>query len=120
MKVLVCGDRDWKDINLIMEAVENLGEVVIIHGNARGADRLAGAVARTLGLPEVIVPAQWPYYGKSAGPIRNRWMLDLEPDLVVAFHDCIEESKGTKDCVNEAKRRGIPTEIFTHEVRKSA
>jgi len=38
-------------------------------------------------------------------------MLDEKPDLVIAFHPNLAESKGTKDCVNEAKRRGIPVEV---------
>jgi hypothetical protein len=39
-------------------------------------------------------------------------MLDMSPDLVLAFHNNIKESKGTKDCVSEAARRGILVEII--------
>lgn len=40
-------------------------------------------------------------------------MLDEKPDLVVAFHDALHRSRGTKDCVEEAQRRGIPVRVFT-------
>ena len=44
-------------------------------------------------------PADWKKYGKSAGPIRNREMLKMDPDIVLIFHDDPKNSKGTKDCV---------------------
>lgn len=56
-----------------------------------------------MGFPVERYPADWERYGKRAGPIRNRKMLDQGPDLVVAFGG----DKGTADCVREARRRGI-------------
>lgn len=86
-------------------------DTIIVHGVARGADTIAGEVAKKLGMSVEEYPADWKKFGRSAGPIRNRVMLDTKPDLVIAFHNNIEESKGTKDCVTEARRRGIPTEV---------
>lgn len=41
-------------------------------------------------------------------PIRNKQMLDEgKPDLVLAFHTDIENSKGTKNMIYQAKKRGI-------------
>ncbi len=111
-KLLVCGDRNWTDKEAIYCRLRELGKRIIIEGDARGADRLAGEVADELGYPHVKVPANWNFYKKAAGPIRNRWMLDLVPDHVLAFHRDLENSKGTKDCVTEARRRGITTEVF--------
>jgi hypothetical protein len=88
-------------------------DTVIVHGAARGADTIAGETARILGMPVEAYPADWNKHGRSAGPIRNRKMLDTKPDLVIAFHEDIESSKGTKDCVNEALRRGIQVEVIT-------
>lgn len=48
-----------------------------------------------------------------AGPLRNRQMLDEVPDLVLAFHAEMQSSKGTKDCVLEANRRGIKWRVVT-------
>ena len=90
----------------------------IIHGTASGADLLAGEVAKEMGLIVQEYPAHWARYGRAAGPIRNRLMLDQVPDLVLAFHDNINASKGTKDCLEEAQRRGILIRLITHKGEK--
>jgi len=114
--VLVCGDRDWIDEGLIEKRLSQLPPgTTIVHGAARGADTLAGTVAKRLGFKVIPMPAKWTLYGKAAGPIRNREMLDLKPRLVIAFHPNLERSRGTKDCVTEAKRRGITTELIGEE-----
>jgi len=113
VRVLACGDRNWSDAAKIRERLARLpGDTVIVHGAARGADTLAGLVANRLKLVVEAFPADWERYGRAAGPIRNREMLDTRPDLVIAFHSNLAESKGTRDCVNEAKRRHIPVEVI--------
>lgn len=113
MKVLVCGDRNWTDQAAIYKRLALLDmSTTIIHGAARGADRIAGDAAERLGLPVIAVPAEWELHGKSAGPIRNRKMLDMEPELVIAFHSDLSKSRGTADTVREARKRGIPVEII--------
>jgi len=80
------------------------GLKAIVHGGARGADKMAGKFARQYGIPEVIVPAQWDHYGKSAGPVRNKWMVDIiQVDEVLAFPG----GSGTAHMVELAKRLGI-------------
>lgn len=113
-RILVCGDRRWTERGRIYTVLSALRgkSVTIIHGAARGADTLAGDVAGGLGFIVVPVPADWAKYGRAAGPIRNRQMLDMQPDLVIAFHHDLPNSKGTKDCVLEARRRGIPVDTY--------
>jgi hypothetical protein len=114
MKVLVCGDRYWNNRILFWVRLTQLPEgTVIIHGNAAGADTLAADVAKRHGFEVIAFPADWKRYGRAAGPIRNRQMLDEKPDLVIAFHNNLSKSKGTKDCVEEAERRGIDIEIIS-------
>jgi hypothetical protein len=113
MKVLVCGDRNWSSESVILERLSKLpAGTTVIEGGARGADQMAGAIARRLGLPVVEVPANWGLHGRAAGPIRNRKMLDMSPTLVIAFHPDLAKSKGTADTVREAGRRGIPAEVI--------
>ena len=107
----------------------------LIEGGAKGADYFASqwatiggpfAIAKSDGwwaqVEDEIIPfpdempkihiqmkAHWDKYGRSAGPIRNRYMLDLKPDVVIGFSNDIQNSKGTKDCLGEAKKRGIKT-----------
>lgn len=118
MKILICGDRNWEDRYAILykinELVEKHGnDLTIIAGGARGADKIAAGWCKILGIPLIEVYADWKKYGRSAGPIRNRIMLDMNPDLVIAFHNDIENSKGTKDCKKEAEKRGIETELIS-------
>jgi hypothetical protein len=104
--VLVCGGRDYSDYARVAEVLSAIKPTKIIHGNARGADRLAFEWARENGVPNEAYPAQWHTYGKSAGPIRNRLMLtDGAPDLVVAFPG----GKGTADMLRIAVAAGVPT-----------
>ena len=114
LKVLICGDREWGNAETIMARMKLLPkDSVIIEGEARGADKIAGECAGTLGLDVRKFPADWDKHGKAAGPIRNRQMLDQQPDLVIAFHENLDKSKGTADTVREAKKRGIPVEVIT-------
>src|SRR5512146_256267 len=94
-RVLVCGDREWDDFDLIYERMGGLPEgSVVIHGGARGADKLAGRAAKERGHKVQVFVADWDKLGKSAGPRRNSQMLtEGKPDYVWAFHDDIENSK---------------------------
>lgn len=113
MKVLVCGDRNWQDLNVVHDRLEKLPKgTIIIQGGATGADHHAKISAERLEHHIVEVPALWNVHGKAAGPIRNRVMLDLDPVLVIAFHSNLPGSRGTADTVREAKRRGIPVEVI--------
>ena len=56
-------------------------------------------------------PADWTTYGKAAGPIRNKVMLDQGLDIVIAFHPDIEQSKGTRHMVSIARAKGITVEV---------
>lgn len=106
MKVLVCGGRDYFDYGRIQAALESRTSPIdmVIHGDASGADQLAGRWARLNGILEVRVPANWEHYGRRAGAIRNIGMLKLEPDLVIAFPG----GRGTAHMINVARRAGIP------------
>ena len=115
-RVLVCGSREWLAPAPIVRALRGLAEdhpdLIVIHGGARGADKLAGGAALFLGLDVIEVPAKWREYGRAAGPIRNQEMLEMRPDLVLAFHERMDLGKGTRDMVNRATKAGIPVEVF--------
>jgi hypothetical protein len=116
MTILCCGDRNWKHYYVIYARLSEYRgqDVTIIHGNASGADRMSAKVAVDLGLSVKSFQAEWEKFGKAAGPIRNSRMLaEGNPDLVIAFHDDIRNSKGTKDMVDKAKRKKITTEVIS-------
>lgn len=116
--IVVTGDRHWTDAAriraVLSDLVKEFGRIAVAHGGARGADTLAGEAALQLGQSVLRFLPDWGLYGGAAGPIRNRLMLEQRPALVVAFHDHLRGgSRGAKDCVLEAERRGIPVRIFT-------
>jgi hypothetical protein len=116
MRVLVCGDREWTDYEIVFRVLRELRPSVIIEGGAHGADHCARRAApRVTAKPSLRFDADWKTHGKAAGPIRNQRMLDEgKPDLVVAFHDDLGRSKGTNDMLARAERANIPTRLINH------
>jgi hypothetical protein len=115
--VLACGSRSWEDREVIREALASVDaeEITLIHGGARGADRLAAEVFQEMfagrdGYDVRVFPPDWDRLGKRAGYVRNMQMLDEDPDLVLAFHD--GESRGTAHTIREARRRDISVYVF--------
>lgn len=118
-RLLVCGDRKWDDGDLIFAVLKYLhtnGAIdCVIEGECRGADLLAREAAEGLGIPVLPFPADWDAHGKSAGPIRNRQMIvEGKPTEVMAFHDDLENSKGTANMLKQAKDAGLPVIIVSH------
>lgn len=115
-RVLVTGSRDWKDRSSVWYALqgelERYGSIVVVHGACpTGADDIADRWAWGMyqeghqAMPEDH-PADWDRYGKAAGPIRNKHMVDLGADVCHAFP--IEGSRGTFGCMRLAEEAGIP------------
>src|SRR5258707_623656 len=79
-------------------------DVVIIHGGAAGADSAAGDFAAVNWCPELCFMADWSKYGKRAGYVRNKQMIEEGmPDLVVAFPG----GRGTAMMVKLARQANI-------------
>ena len=106
-RVVFCGGREFGDRvgmkGVIKSILVKRPLLVIIHGDATGADRMAGSIAREMGIPEAKVPAQWGFYKKGAGPVRNRWMMRLDPELVIAFPG----GRGTANMKKQAEECGV-------------
>lgn len=113
VRVLVCGSRDWTDTTAIEKELRLLpAGSVVIHGDCRGADRIAGQVALNLGLEVQAFPADWETHGRAAGPLRNaRMLVEGRPDTVLAFHEALEASRGTKDMVRQARKAGVTVKV---------
>lgn len=126
MKILVCGGRDFNNRDLLNDTINwctaglswtNNAGLEIISGGANGADKIAADYATRFdittcgntgeGIKNTIVLPDWDKHKKAAGFIRNQIMIDLSPDLVIAFWD--GKSKGTHDTINKAKKKGITT-----------
>lgn len=108
MRVLVCGGRNFHDRIAVfgwLQACHLTHKIeCVIHGDASGADYLAGRWAETEKVPVRAFPADWDQHGKAAGPMRNQQMVDDgKPDLVIAFPG----GRGTADMRRRATAAGI-------------
>ena len=75
----------------------------LITGAAPGADLIAENLWRAWQAPYVGVPAQWSKDGKAAGPLRNRVIGHVDPDLLIAFPG----GRGTQDALDVAAKQQI-------------
>lgn len=106
---------DYPKVKMVLDRLDSEGMTVLVSGGCTGADRLARRWAEEQGyikgppsrprvwerLPSVTYPdtgefcqhkvymefpALWGSYGRAAGPMRNKEMLEeTNPDLVVFF-----------------------------------
>lgn len=123
MKVLVFGSRKWLNQQAIESCLKELPPgTTVIEGDAAGADRIAGFVARHLGFPVRAYPAlahgrTWP----SAGILRNQEMLDREHpsedgtfiDRAFCFHEDPKLGKGSRDMMDRLQKAHPPIAIST-------
>ena len=80
--MLICGGRKFSDAAWMRAHLEcaaghaSAAQVTlhIVHGDAAGADSLAGSIAQEMGLTVHAVPADWKRYPKQAGFKRNELM----------------------------------------------
>jgi hypothetical protein len=116
--VAVTGSRDWAgpEQTFLLHAVlsvylRDADADQLIVGDARGADMAARDYAKARRMSTTVYRADWAGKGPSAGPARNRRMLDQgSPDVLLAFKNK-PWSRGTDGCIREALKRGIRTVI---------
>lgn len=139
-RMLITGSRSWKDIRPIDQAIYDMAmeaaqwgkDLVVIHGAASGADKLAQSVVtgrRSAGwahLHEEVHPAPWGVpciercrpghrrwrstggdYCPAAGRYRNELMVGLGADVCFAFIK--DQSPGATHCAKLAEAAGIHT-----------
>jgi hypothetical protein len=107
-RILVTGSRTWTDNTIIRDALTPFRTpgAVLVHGNARGADRIAAGIWRTWGLPTEAHTADWDTHGRAAGMHRNRHMVALGADMCLAF--IRDHSPGATHCAAIARARRHP------------
>ena len=117
--VIIAGGRDFNDYELLkkkcdyyLQFVED--NICIISGAARGADTLGEKYAKERGYKIDSHPADWDKYGKKAGYIRNKEMVDIA-SAAICFWD--GQSKGTKHTIDLCKEKNIPIKIVKYGKR---
>lgn len=126
MKIIIAGGRDFQDYELLKLSMNNFisswdkdifpKDIEIVSGHASGADSLGEKFANEFGCKIRIFPADWNFFGKSAGIIRNREMLSYvkiyDDPILIAFWD--GKSKGTKNMIDIAKKAGITVVVVNY------
>lgn len=117
MRVLVCGGRNYNNYNEVARVLNNLyialdkDNLTIIDGGARGADTLANTWAISNGVKTERFFADWSKHGKSAGPRRNKQMLEEgKPSMIIAFPG----GKGTANMVSIARK----ADVYVYEIKE--
>jgi len=108
MKKLNVGIIGSRDFNNYEEMCSFVNEYIklefidnVVSGGAKGADKLGEKFALDNDLPLLLFKVDWGKYGRSAGIMRNKDIVD-KSDIIFAFWDGI--SKGTKSTINFAKK----------------
>ena len=95
MKIIIAGGRNFNDYDYLVASCDSVissielkeGETIeIVCGLAAGADKMGEAYAESRGYPVKYFPAQWHFFGNSAGYKRNVQMAEYA-DGLIAFWD---------------------------------
>ena len=124
--LIVAGTRTFSDYDLLKEKIDHAllnhqnDEIIIVEGEAKGADELAKRYAKEKGYVLKPFPADWNKYGKAAGPIRNKAMHEFASSF--SHRGCIlfwdGESRGTAGNFALAKEFGTPLICIKYEKEK--
>lgn len=111
MRTIIAGCRDFYNYDVVVAAIQaaEIQISTVLSGAAKGVDSLGAEWARKTGVPVEEYPADWFKFGKSAGPRRNKEMVD-KAEALIALWDY--QSIGTRDVINKAKAKGLKVFIF--------
>jgi len=120
VRIVICGDKQWSDYGLVEKVLSRINSVsrieCLIEGGRKGVDEWAFFAILKIQPTAKIVEMLPNWQIKNTGSVLNQQMLDEgKPDLVVAFHDDIDE--WTKDMLEKAKERRIPVILINHETK---
>ena len=97
MRILITGGRDFDDREMLYRALDRLHEehgfTLVIHGAARGADRLGGEWAQERGIEVLACPADWRRYGRGAG--RSETVKCSTKTLTCLLHSLVVMARTT-------------------------
>jgi len=117
MKIAIVGGRDFSDYNLLSKVLDEFKEnqsnqiTTMISGGAKGADTLGKQWAEENNIQTLIFKAEWQIYGRGAGPIRNKKIIE-NADFVLAFWD--GKSRGTANSINICRETNTKHKIIKY------
>lgn len=84
------------------------GDIEIVSGTCRGPDKYGERYAFDNKIRVKQFPADW-ILGKKAGNLRNSLMADYADAALILWDG---ESRGTKDMINQMKKRNKPVKVI--------
>lgn len=116
MRTIIAGSRTCSDYSVVACAIaESKFEITsVLSGGAKGVDTLAVRYAKRNNKPYRIVNAKWEHEGKAAGYLRNARMAAVADALIAVWDG---KSKGTKNMIDIARRKGLQVFIWRYEDR---
>lgn len=114
--ICICGSREFKDKEFIFKKLDEYfksltEDYAVIEGGSSGADEIAREYCDNNNIIHTSFNADWDTFGKSAGPIRNKYMAE-ECDIVLAFKLKNKKNKGTNNMITQAKKLGKKVIIY--------
>lgn len=117
MILMVTGSRNWDLVQPIHKSMywftRGWNEVTLLEGGAVGADRIARAYAVGQGWELSTFLPHYDKHGANAPHVRNSDMINMRPDLVLAF--IRNNSAGTTSTVVKAFKAGLLVRPFYYE-----
>lgn len=124
-KIIVSGGRNFADWAAIYRELLNYpAGTILVHGDHKhrhlhsdadcpadcprwtSTDKIADRLGRALGFEVIPMAADWDFYGRAAGPIRNAEMVKKHRDAERAI--VFDGGPGTRDFTSKAVRAHIP------------
>ena len=116
--LLIAGSRDFEDWGTFKKVVREYIDgderfTVIVEGGAAGSDMMAREYAEARGMKVEEFRPDWKQFGRAAGPKRNDMMVKfIKERNGTALYFWDGQSKGTKQCIESARRKGVPVTIW--------
>lgn len=111
-KIAVVGSRTVNHhavVNMLIDLLQDVEDVALVSGGAKGADTGAEMYAEEYNVPIVVHLPDWEGNGKAAGFIRNK-RIEESSDSCIAFWD--GESKGTRNTIDLFLDAGKPVNVI--------
>lgn len=110
-RLLVAGGRNFYNYKLIDKTLSewlssqqySCDEIILVHGDGNGTDRIADQWAKYNCIKTEPHPAPWKRYGPAAGPMRNEEIIESEIDYAILFPG----GKGTADIQKKIINSGV-------------
>ena len=109
--IAVAGGKDVTDIDAIFARLDRARakyrDMVLVHGNGPGVERIAAKWAERHGVHQVVCKPDWNAHGRAAPFRRNDDLLNLLPKGVIAFPGSGISDSEWAGIEKEAKARGM-------------